>query len=52
MDALKDLKWLLVFLVVLWFVWFMTGGPKRYLDSKPFLTPATVGTESTEYGPN
>ncbi len=51
-DALSDLKWLIAFLVVLWIVWFFTGGPDRYLKSKPFLKPpAAPGEQFNQYGP-
>jgi hypothetical protein len=39
MDALKELKWFLFVLLVLWVIWFLTGGPARF-ENKPFLKPA------------
>ena len=41
MDAIKELKWLILIMVILWIVWFLTGGPKRIEDLKgPFIKPA------------
>ena len=38
--AVKHLMELIVFLVILWLVWFFTGGPQRYDNDKPYVTPA------------
>jgi hypothetical protein len=29
MDALSDLKWLIIVIIIIWFMWFFTGGPSR-----------------------
>jgi hypothetical protein len=39
-DAWSHLKWLIFALIVLWFVWFFTGGPQRYeSQSGKFIKP-------------
>lgn len=39
MDVVKELKWFFIILLVMWVIWFFTGGPARY-ENKPFLKPA------------
>jgi len=40
MNPISDLKWLIFILVILWFAWFLTGGPKHTERLKgPFLKP-------------
>lgn len=52
MDALKDLKWLLIILVVLWFIWFATGGRMHKAStSGPFLNPPAPLDNGGAYGP-
>lgn len=52
MEALKDLKWLIGIMVIIWFVWFFTGGPQRFeRNSKPFLRPAAPIDTGETYGP-
>ena len=52
MDALKDLKWLLVILVILWVVWFLLGGPARFESIyKPFVKPYNQPGGGELYGP-
>ncbi len=39
------LKWIIFILVVLWIVWFLTGGPQSGRISQPFLSPpAPIGS--------
>ncbi|MFA5934120.1 MAG: hypothetical protein WC795_02785 [Candidatus Paceibacterota bacterium] len=53
LDALKDLKWLIGILVILWFVWFFTGGPKRFeQNNKPFIKPPSPINSGERYGPD
>jgi len=40
MDAIKDLKWVVLIIILVWFVWFFTGGPQRDKAIKgPFIKP-------------
>jgi hypothetical protein len=52
MDAIKELKWLIIILVLLWVVWFMTGGPQRIESMKGFFIkpPSPIDTGQV-YGP-
>jgi hypothetical protein len=46
MDPKKDLLWLIGLFIVVWFIWFVTGGPYNPSARKgPYLTPPT--SEST-----
>lgn len=52
MDAVKDLKWLLIILIGLWFIWFFAGGrmhPKAV--EGPFLEPPAPLDGGNVYGP-
>ena len=50
--AKNHLGWLVVILIILWFVWFFTGGPQKY-ESKagPFLKPPAPIDTGEIYGP-
>lgn len=39
--AMKDLMWVILLIVILFAIWFLTGGPARLKESgnKPFLNP-------------
>lgn len=52
MEAIKDLKWLILILVVLWALWFFAGGPNKP-ESKagPFLKPPAPIDNGQVYGP-
>jgi hypothetical protein len=50
MDAIKELKWLLVILVLLWVIWFLTGGPSRF-EKGPFIKPPNPIDTGEVYGP-
>jgi len=50
-NPLKDLKWFLLALVVLWAVWYFTGGPSRFeMGEGPFLRPPTLTGDWQTYG--
>lgn len=50
-DALADLKWLFGAIVVIWFVWFATGGPARYEATQGvFLKPPSPLSTGETYG--
>jgi len=51
MDAISDLKWLIVVMIIIWVVWFFTGGPSREISQGgPFLKePPPLDTGET-YG--
>lgn len=52
MDAMKDLKWLLLILVGLWFLWYFAGGRMhKEATSGPFLNPPAPLDDGTVYGP-
>ncbi len=52
MEAMKDLKWLLVILVVLWFVWYLSGGRMHKIaNDGPFLNPPAPIDQGGAYGP-
>jgi hypothetical protein len=47
-----DLKWLVLILIGMWFVWFFTGGPARFDTSEgPFLKPSAPLDTGDSYGP-
>ncbi len=49
--AMRDLKWAILLLIVVWFIWYFTNGPQRYEATKPFINPpAPLGTGQV-YGP-
>ncbi len=51
-SPLGDLKWVLFILVILWFVWFFTGGPQRYESKKGiYIKPADPVDTGEVYGP-
>jgi hypothetical protein len=41
-DPMKDLKWLVGFLLILGLMWFMSDGPEKSKNEKPFIQPNTV----------
>ncbi|KKQ35901.1 MAG: hypothetical protein US50_C0003G0021 [Candidatus Nomurabacteria bacterium GW2011_GWB1_37_5] len=50
-NPLNDLKWLLIILVGLWFVWFFTGGPEHFESlAGPFLRPPAPLNTGEIYG--
>lgn len=52
MEAIKDLKWLLAILVVLWFVWYFMGGSMhKAATSGPFVNPPAPLDNGQTYGP-
>ena len=51
MDAVKDLKWLVVIIIGLWLVWFLTGGPTgEKAVGGSFLKPPAPLNTGTTYG--
>lgn len=44
------LKWIIFILVILWIVWFLTGGPKSGFVSQPFLRPPAPLDTGELYG--
>ena len=51
MEVLKELKWLLIILVVMWVIWFLTGGATKFESQKPFIKPAAPLDSGEVYGP-
>ena len=52
LEAMDLLKWAIIILVALFFLWMFTGGPERYERSKPFLkAPGGVGEPINQFGP-
>ena len=49
--AWDHLKGIIIILVILWFVWFFTGGPQRAGNDKPFIKPAAPIDTGEKYGP-
>ncbi|PIP58045.1 MAG: hypothetical protein COX02_02450 [Candidatus Vogelbacteria bacterium CG22_combo_CG10-13_8_21_14_all_37_9] len=45
-----DLIWIVVVLLILFGLWFTTGGPSRSDNQKPFITPPTSAGDSQSYG--
>lgn len=52
MDLKKDLLYIFLIIVAIYIVWFFTGGPERYKQSKPFLHDGTYNQEPTQYDIN
>jgi len=51
MDALTDLKWLIFVIIIIWFVWFFTGGPERERSQHGlFLKPPAPLDTGETYG--
>jgi len=50
--AWNHLRGLILILILLWFIWFFTGGPQKY-ESKagPFLKPPAPIDTGEIYGP-
>jgi hypothetical protein len=38
--AIKELMGFILILILLWIIWFFTGGPQRNDNDKPYVTPA------------
>ena len=51
MNAVNELKGFILILIVLWLVWFFTGGPQRAGNDKPFIKPAAPIDTGEVYGP-
>ncbi len=52
MSAMQELKWLIFIIIVLWVVWFLTGGPSRSSQQGPFVSPIVSPTQEVPtYGP-
>jgi len=51
MDVIKDLGWLIVVIILIWFVWLFTGGPehKEYTEN-PFIKPLQPLDTGETYG--
>jgi hypothetical protein len=49
--AWKHLLELIGVLIILWFVWFFTGGPERSQNAKPFINPPAPINNGQTYGP-
>ena len=49
--AWEHLRGIIIILIVLWFVWFFTGGPQRLGNDKPFIKPAAPLDTGEKYGP-
>jgi len=49
--AVKHLLEFIGFLVVLWLIWFFTGGPARSDKDKPYINPAAPISTGDTYGP-
>ncbi len=48
--AMKDLKWVIFILIIIWFIWYFSGGPQGYDATQPFIEPpAPLGGGQT-YG--
>ena len=48
---LGELKWFFLVLIVLWIVWYYTGGPERFRESTPFIKPLPPLDSGQTYGP-
>lgn len=49
LEPKKDLLYVFLGLVALYIIWLFTGGPERYLDSKPFLKDGSYNKEPEQY---
>ena len=49
--AFQHLMEIIFVLVILWFIWFFTGGPGRAGNDKPFIKPAAPVDTGEKYGP-
>ena len=53
MDAMKDLKWLGMILLVIGIIWFVSGGPSRLISHQgPYLEPPTPNSPAFGYSAN
>lgn len=52
MEAWKEFRWFLMIVVLLWVVWFMSGGVSRYEEDKPYAERPTTPGEIQKTGPN
>ncbi|HRH31303.1 MAG TPA: hypothetical protein PK950_01425 [Candidatus Paceibacterota bacterium] len=48
-DIQKDIIYILLGIVVLYAIWFFTGGPERYEASKPFLDDGSYNKLPEQY---
>ena len=52
MDAMKDLKWLLLIIVALWFLWYFAGGRIHKASFEgPFIEAPAPLDSGDIYGP-
>lgn len=50
-DPLDDVKWIIGIMILLWFVWFFTGGPARQASQGgPFIKPPSPLDSGETYG--
>jgi hypothetical protein len=49
--AAGELKWLIIVLAVLWFLWFLGGGANNPDSNKPFINPPAPISNGQVYGP-
>jgi hypothetical protein len=47
----NDMMWFLGIVLIVWVIWFVTGGPGRYDKTKPFLKPPSPIDTGETYGP-
>ncbi|PCI21392.1 hypothetical protein COB64_00750 [Candidatus Wolfebacteria bacterium] len=50
----KFLKWIIGFLIALFILWFLTGGPERFQEGKegPFIEPPAPLSDGSTYWPD
>ncbi len=48
-DIHKDIIYIILGIVVLYAIWFFTGGPERYQSSKPFLKDGSYNQKPEQY---
>jgi len=49
--AFQHLMEVILVLVILWFIWFFTGGQYRASNDQPFIKPAAPLDTGEKYGP-
>ncbi len=49
--AIKELMGFILILILLWIIWFFTGGPSRSDKDKPYVNPAAPISTGDTYGP-
>ena len=50
-DPIKHLKWFLLLILGLWLAWFLSGGPEKAQNEKPFIKPLAPLDTGETYGP-